>query len=78
MSVLQSIDTVSEKASNCFSICLDAVGSINHDNTADLSSEQPGLWKLWVGYVPPHSHSCTLFIFVGRGTLFKPKQHMLF
>lgn len=64
MSVLQSIDAVSEKASNCFSICLDAVGSINHDNTADLSSEQPGLWNLWVGYVPPHSHRVVHFLFL--------------
>lgn len=55
MSVLQSIDAVSEKASNCFPICLDAVGSINHDNTVELSSEQPGLWNLseWATY--PHT-----------------------
>lgn len=43
MRVLPPIDAVGEKASNGFSIGLAAVGSINHDNTADVSSEQPGL-----------------------------------
>lgn len=41
MSIVQSIKAVVEKLSRCSYICLDAMSSINHHNTAGLSKESP-------------------------------------
>lgn len=71
MTIWQLMNAAVEKLSSCLYVYTGAMGSMNCDNTANLSSESPGLWNLsLVVSTPPHSCRVVQLLFLQFGRNF--------